>query len=129
MAGELEGLSEAQLGLLIQLAYGWLPGDRRDLLVRLAVYQYPVPPSIVPGVLDPIERITDYWLPLMCGKPVDSLREKDNAYGNGMLLGDVIAQAITPPALDVTTVGSIGAGFLTIAMLGMVVSTMSRGLT
>jgi len=98
----------------------------QETVIRLAIYQYPVPPGIVPGVLDPVEEITDTWLPVMCAKPADAPVQKDNAYGNGMLLGDVIAQAITPPALDVTT---IGAGFLTIAMLGMVVSTMSRGLT
>ncbi len=32
---ELEGLSEAQLKMILQLAYGWLPEDRRDLLVEL----------------------------------------------------------------------------------------------
>lgn len=33
---ELEGLSALQLGLLIELAVGWLPGEKRNLLVKLA---------------------------------------------------------------------------------------------
>ncbi|MBA7571367.1 hypothetical protein ES708_13129 [subsurface metagenome] len=33
---KLEGLSEAQLELLIQLTFGWLPEVRQDLMVRLA---------------------------------------------------------------------------------------------
>ncbi|MBA7679483.1 hypothetical protein ES703_87780 [subsurface metagenome] len=33
---ELEGLSAAQLGLLLEVAFGWLPEYRRGLLVKLA---------------------------------------------------------------------------------------------
>jgi len=32
---ELEELSKAQLRILIELAFGWLPLDRQDLLVKL----------------------------------------------------------------------------------------------
>ncbi len=35
LQSKLEGLSEAQLKLILQLTYGWLPEDKRDLLVKL----------------------------------------------------------------------------------------------
>lgn len=33
---ELEELSKAQLRMLLELAFGWLPLDKQNLLVRLA---------------------------------------------------------------------------------------------
>ncbi|MBA7475771.1 hypothetical protein ES707_11144 [subsurface metagenome] len=33
---KLEGLSEAQLRMLVELAFGWLPEDRQEILLKLA---------------------------------------------------------------------------------------------
>ena len=33
---ELEGLSEAQLRMLVELTFGWLSKDRQEILVKLA---------------------------------------------------------------------------------------------
>lgn len=94
----------------------------QECVIRRAVYQYEIPPGYQPGIVDPTERIIDFWLPIMCGKPAGVPAEKDTAYGYGTLFGDLILQALTKPA--VLDIGTVMGGLVVISMVGMMIRSM-----
>lgn len=100
----------------------------QEAVIRRAVYQYPIPPGVAPGILDPLEKIYEFWLPRMCGKPEGSIMEKDNAYGYGIGLGDLMAQMLVRPKIDISTIMATVAPLLVIGMLGMVMGGVVKGI-
>jgi hypothetical protein len=92
---------------------------------RQAVPTEPIP-GVYPelGIWIPIQDAIDKYLLGICIKPQGTLTGKDNDYGCGLIFGPLVVQAIgVRPAVDIS---SIITAFVGMAMLGMVMSTMTK---
>lgn len=96
-------------------------------MLRGAVPTIPIA-GLAPEItwLVPIEDIIDIYLSRVCIKPEGVVISKDNEYGYGLPFGPLIAQAlVAKPAVDVS---AILTPVMLIAMLGMVIIPMTKGL-
>ena len=73
-----------------------------------------------------VQELIDTWLEYICVKPAGSPPSKDNDYGYGLLYAPLVTQALRlrPAAVDL----GILTGIVGIAMVGMMMSTMIRGM-
>lgn len=75
-----------------------------------------------------VNVIIDTYLAQVCAKPQGIVAGKDNSYGYGMLLGDLLAAAITvEPEVDVEILMSSIAPIVILALLGAVMAPMVKG--
>lgn len=85
--------------------------------------EYPgeVPPGLYPEIryLVSPQNVMDLYLAGICIKPQGAAPGKDYDYGNGLLFGPLLAQAITPkPAVDIS---SLLNAVVVFAMMGIVI--------
>jgi len=96
--------------------------------------------EMLPGVLPrgtigleripiPVEMMVDRFFPLTCSKPQGVAPGKDNDYGDGFPLGALIYEALTArPAMDISTLMGSIMPIMGIAMLSMVMTSLTKGL-
>ena len=75
-----------------------------------------------------IEDLINTWLPIVCIKPIDSIQGKDNNYGNGLLLAQLIVQNLgIIPSMDIASILSpLVSVMFTIPFFGMINKVMVK---
>ena len=75
-----------------------------------------------------VQDIIDRYLPWICIKPEGVALGRDNDYGYGLPFGPLVAQALgLVPAIDISAMLTPVVGIGILGMLGMMVSTMIKG--
>ena len=75
------------------------------------------------------EELLDLWAPRITVKPPGAVSGKDNDYGWGLPLGELVAQALgAMPAVGISEALSSLMPLVVIGMLGMVMGSMAKGL-
>ncbi len=80
------------------------------------------PPMVSP------EELLDLWAPRITVKPPGTVSGKDNDYGWGLPLGELVAQALGAiPAVEIPEVISSLMPIIVVAMMGMIMVPMAKG--
>lgn len=93
---------------------------------------YEAPPGVLPRgaigrwVITP-QRFTEEFLPAICIKPEGAPTVRDSDYGCGLPFGPLLLQAITAPAIDISTVLSGIIPIFGIAMIIPVITSIFKG--
>lgn len=99
-------------------------------VVKKAVPSIPVTPEIAELAelafrsLAPVHDLVDMVLPLVCIKPQNAPRGKDNEYGYGMVFGPLVLQAAK--AGVATGISSMLSGVMMLMIMGVVMKKMIR---
>ncbi len=75
-----------------------------------------------------IDVIIDTYLEQVCAKPQGVVAGKDNTYGYGVLVGELLVRTLgfRPAVLDISTVLSSVTPLMVLGLLGMVMSSMAK---